>query len=115
MHRISFLILVAALITSLPVSPSFAHQPVMDMAPRWQKGFGGQVRYETYSSDKVLEGSKKIDNPLGRENFVHKTWLEGVYTFKREVRVTLKVPFVYQERISAINGVAPHQLAKTLT
>jgi len=88
---------------------AFAHQPVMDMAPRWQQGYGGQVRYENRYSDTVLEGSSKVDNPLGRDRSVHKTWLEGVYTFRREVRATIKVPFVYQERISVINGQAVKQ------
>jgi hypothetical protein len=76
----------------------FAHQPVMDMAPRWQKGYGGQVRYESHYSDKVLNGDNEVDNPLGRDRWVHTTWFEGVYTFKREVRATFKLPFVYQTR-----------------
>jgi len=28
----------------------FAHQPVMDMAPRWNGGYGFQVRYERFGS-----------------------------------------------------------------
>jgi hypothetical protein len=32
----------------------FAHQPVMDMAPRWDGGYGFQVRYESYGSDHTI-------------------------------------------------------------
>jgi len=41
----------------------------MDMAPRWDGGYGFQVRFEN-------------DN----------TWYEGVYTFDKSVRVTVKIP-----------------------
>ncbi|MGB5324163.1 MAG: hypothetical protein WBN40_01895 [Pseudomonadales bacterium] len=51
-----------------------AHQPVMDMAPRWSGGYGIQTRVE-------------------HANSASKTWLEGVYTFKPAVRMTLKVPY----------------------
>ena len=33
-----------------------AHQPVMDMAPRWAGGWGFQFRYETLGSDKNIGG-----------------------------------------------------------
>ena len=32
----------------------FAHQPVMDMAPRWSGGYGFQVRYESFGSDLTI-------------------------------------------------------------
>ncbi len=56
-----------------PASIAFAHQPVMDMAPRWNGGYGIQTRVE-------------------RANDVTTTWVEGVYTFKPSLRMTLKVP-----------------------
>lgn len=51
----------------------FAHQPTMDMAPRWNNGYGVQTRIEHANSETT-------------------TWLEGVYTFKPSVRMTLKIP-----------------------
>ena len=69
-----------------------AHQPVMDMAPRWEDGWGFQVRHEYRFSDDVLDGDDKAPNPFNREKRVQTTWFEGIYTFKREVRATLKVP-----------------------
>ena len=103
-------ILTALLIVSaIQIENVNADQPVMDMAPRWEKGYGIQIRQEYYGSSKLLEGNNKIDNPLGLERFVSKTWLEGVYTFNRSVRATFKLPFVYQRRIKNINGTGVRQ------
>lgn len=57
---------------------AFAHQPIMDMAPRWNNGYGIQIRTE------------KTDNQTI-------DWLEGVYTFKPSVRMTLKVPSIDED------------------
>lgn len=86
-----------------------AHQPVMDMAPRWEDGYGFQIRHEYYGSDNLMDGDNEIANPLGLERFVHKTWLEGVYTFDRSARVTFKLPYVDQERVKNIGGVGVKQ------
>ena len=62
-------------ICSLVISNlALAHQPVMDMAPRWNGGYGFQTRAEHANSETT-------------------TWVEGVYTFKPAVRMTLKVPY----------------------
>jgi hypothetical protein len=78
----------------------------MDMAPRWQDGWGMQIRQEFHYSDNLLDGSQDIANPIGREQRRETTWLEGIYTFKREVRATIKVPWVERERVSSIGGRA---------
>lgn len=88
---------------------ALAHQPVMDMAPRWEGGFGAQLRHEYRYSDDVLDGDSDASNPLGRERRVNTTWLEGVYTWRREVRATLKIPWIDQSRVSSINGVRTRQ------
>ncbi len=94
------------------VNVSYAHQPVMDMAPRWNDGYGFQVRHEYYGSDKLMNGDSEIANPLGLERFVHKTWLEGVYTFDRSKRVTFKLPYVDQKRTKNVGGVGVKQSNK---
>ncbi len=86
-----------------------AHQPVMDMAPRWQEGWGFQVRNEYRFSDELLSGDSDVSNPQGRERWVNTSWLEGVYTFKRELRVTAKIPWVEQSRVSVVNGASVKQ------
>lgn len=45
-----------------------------------------------------MSGTKDTENPLGRKLEIRTTWLEGVYTFKRELRVTAKVPWIDQSR-----------------
>ena len=67
-----------------------AHQPVMDMAPRWAGGWGFQFRYETLGSDKILNGE---DSNAGLSYYRKTTWLEGVYTWKRSIRATFKLPY----------------------
>jgi hypothetical protein len=76
----------------------WAHQPVMDMAPRWSGGWGLQLRQVWYGSDEYLAGSREQVNPLGLERYALQTWLEGVYTFDRSRRVTFKMPYLDKER-----------------
>ena len=98
-----------SLIMLIFVLPAYAHQPVMDMAPRWAGGYGFQVRQEHYGSDELRRGSTNTVNPLGIERFVDTTWLEGVYTFDRSIRATIKIPYIDQRRITPINGVGVGQ------
>ena len=74
---------IALLLVSGVPATGRAHQPVMDMAPRWEDGWGFQVRNEHRFSDELLSGDSEVSNPQGRERRVNTTWLEGVYTFKR--------------------------------
>ena len=88
-----------------------AHQPVMDMAPRWNDGYGGQIRYESYGSGALLNGSDDVDNPAGLERHVNKTWLEGIYTFNPSKRITFKLPYVEQRRVTLVDGQPVRQSA----
>ena len=91
--------------TLLFAQSALAHQPVMDMAPRWSGGFGIQVRQEYRATDDVLQGSSDVHGTPSRSRRVRTTWLEGVYTFDREQRITLKVPWVDQRR-EVVQGAA---------
>lgn len=44
------------------------------MAPRWSDGYGFQTRVESFNSTTT-------------------TWFEGIYTFKKSVRATFKLPY----------------------
>ena len=79
------------------------------MAPRWNEGYGFQVRYELYGSDDLMDGDSEISNPLGLKRFVDTIWLEGVYTFDRSVRATFKLPYVDQRRTKNIGGAGVRQ------
>lgn len=96
------------LVAGVPVTGR-AHQPVMDMAPRWEGGWGFQVRNEYRSSDELRSGDSEVSNPQGRERTVNTIWLEGVYTFKRGLRLTGKVPWVQQNRVSVVNDAPVKQ------
>jgi hypothetical protein len=72
----------------------------MDMAPRWGGGYGFQVRNEWQSSDKLLDGDSEVSNPNGQKRRINSSWLEGVYTFKRELRTTFKLPWIDQSRVT---------------
>jgi len=102
---VSFILLGLTLITT----PLLAHQPIMDMAPRWKGGYGFQIRQEHRSSNSLLFGSSKITNPFGREIKKDTTWLEGVYTFTRELRVAVKIPYVKQSRTIVLNNTRVDQ------
>jgi hypothetical protein len=90
----------------------FAHQPVADMAPRWEDGYGFQVRTQHYGSSTLLDGDSEVANPLGLKRFVDIIWLEGVYTFERSIRATFKLPYVDQRRVKNLNGVGVQQSNK---
>jgi len=94
----------AALGWLITVSAAEAHQPVMDMAPRWSGGYGFQVRYEFSTSDEIRDGTDEVSNRDDREKTVHTTWLEGVYTWRREVRATFKLPVIDQQRDARVEG-----------
>jgi hypothetical protein len=88
---------------------AYAHQPVMDMAPRWDGGYGIQMRHETYGSSELLDGDSEIANPSGLKRHVRKTWIEGVYTFDRSIRITAKLPYIDQSRTKNISGLGVKQ------
>lgn len=88
---------------------ALAHQPVADMAPRWEDGYGFQIRSQHYGSDKLLDGDAELANPLGLQRFVDKIWFEGVYTFERSIRATFKLPYVDQRRTKNMNGIGVRQ------
>ncbi|MBL4798224.1 MAG: hypothetical protein JKY50_12470 [Oleispira sp.] len=105
-----FYILFAILSTNQAV----AHQPVMDMAPRWQGGYGFQLRQETHYSDKLLSGESEVDNPFGQEQRISTSWLETIYTFRREVRLVVKIPYLDQQRTTVTDDGALKQAGRGL-
>lgn len=97
--------LLGATLAGVFAASAYAHQPVMDMAPRWEEGWGLQLRHESFGSKTLKQGTSKIANPLGLERHVRMTWVEGVYTFDRAKRVTFKLPYVRQRRVKNLSGV----------
>jgi hypothetical protein len=106
MNRFLRLVVFGSSLAALSVR---AHQPIMDMAPRWSGGWGLQIRQVWYGSDDYLDGSTELSNPDSLERYVRQTWLEGVYTFDRSVRVTFKVPYVEKSRTILSGGTPARQ------
>ena len=80
------------LICFSPVFIAQADDPIMNMMPRWSGGWGYQVHYEYINETDLLMGSKKVYPGFSEEiNVMH---LEGVYTWKKEIRITAKLPYV---------------------
>lgn len=77
----------------------------MDMAPRWSGGSGFQIRQTYRAADDVLDGRDQTANAFNRTRRVRETWFEGVYTFRREARVTFKLPWIDQQTESLRAGV----------
>lgn len=112
MHKNVFKIftLGVCLLATIGVPKSvLADQPVMNEAPRWAGGWGFQVREEYRSADTRIHNDSEIENPLGLERRVHTTWLEGVYTYDRSKRITIKIPWVDQRRVANIDGLRTKQ------
>ena len=74
------------------VTSVLGHQPVMDMAPRWAGGYGVQLFQVHSIADDLRHGESMLPNPQGLESRVDTRWLEGVYTFRREILNTAKEP-----------------------
>ena len=80
------------LICFSPVFIAQADDPIMNMMPRWSGGWGYQVHYEFINETDLLMGSNKVYPGFSEEiNVMH---LEGVYTWKKEIRITAKLPYV---------------------
>ena len=62
----------------------------MDMAPRWAGGYGFQIQYESFGSDRMrTEDYSTLDSTF----FQNTVWFEGVYTWNRSIRATFKLPY----------------------
>ena len=70
----------------------FADQPIMNMMPRWDGGYGIQVRSESIHRGDLLQGDKIAGKGFTED--ISQLHLEGVFTWDKSVRMTVKVPYV---------------------
>lgn len=82
----------------LLIPPAFAEQPIFDEMPRWKGGYGVQFLQEYRRSDQRLDGRETVDT--GSDERIHIFHIQGVYTWDKSVRMTLKVPVVIDARAS---------------
>ncbi len=107
MKALRALLIGASLIWNPAALP--AHQPVMDMAPRWKRGWGVEIHHGWRQSDELKDGDSDVDNPLGREHRANMTWINAVYAPIVEARVTAKIPLIDQSRTIERHGQAVKQ------
>jgi hypothetical protein len=80
----------------IALSPLDADQPIMNMMPRWDGGYGFQVRAEHVRRSDLKQGSGVVGRGFTEDlNQLH---LEGVYTWDRSIRLTAKLPYVADAR-----------------
>lgn len=73
-----------------------ADQPIMNMMPRWDGGYGFQVRAEHIHRSDLKQGSQTVGSGFTED--ISKIHLEGVYTWDRSIRMTFKLPYIVDAR-----------------
>ena len=87
-----------------------ADQPIFNEMPRWNGGWGVQGIYEYRHNPDLLDGDSVVSSDLSES--VHLFHLEGVYTWKRWIRLTAKVPYVIHAERELLSPSGP--IKKTL-
>jgi len=80
-----------------------ADEPIMNMMPRWDNGWGLQLIDEYRHEDDLLLGSRTAYSGFTED--VHILHFQGVYTWDRSVRLTYKIPYVLNARREMPDGV----------
>lgn len=85
-----------ALLLCLLTVPVTADQPIFNEMPRWSDGWGFQWIHEYRHDRDLLSGRSKVGHGFTED--IHILHLEGVYTWKKSIRMTAKIPFVLDAR-----------------
>lgn len=81
---------------------SHADQPIMNMMPRWDGGYGWQVIHEYTHKRDLLDGTTSLGSGLYED--IHRVHLEGVYTWDKSIRMTVKLPYVVNANRTILDG-----------
>ena len=87
-----FLVAVCLLGPSL----AWADQPIFDEMPRWKDGWGVQFLHEFRRHATQYDGTEVVEDPAQRD--VHILNIEGVYTWDKSIRATIKVPAILETK-----------------
>jgi hypothetical protein len=91
-----------ALLTLTCASQLLADEPIMNEMPRWAGGWGIQTVWEHRTERDLLLGGRKANEGFSEEvNILH---LEGVYTWKKSIRLSAKLPYVMNARREMPDG-----------
>ena len=95
----------------LSVFPVFAAEPILNMMPRGDHGWGLQFVEEYRHEGDLLLGSEKAYSGFTED--VHLLHLQGVYTWDRSIRLTAKLPYVVDARREIPNGLGGKSVSYT--
>ncbi len=71
-------------------------QPIFNEMPRWDNGWGFQIVRELRTERDLLDGETVVGRGFSED--VEILHLEGVYTWDKSVRMTVKIPYVVEAR-----------------
>lgn len=86
--------LISLLSHGLP--PLTADQPIMNMMPRWDGGYGFQILADTTHRKDLKQGNDIIGD--GYTESIKRLHLQGVYTWDRSIRLTFKLPYTLEAK-----------------
>ena len=81
-----------ALLLIISCSPLLGDQPIMNMMPRWDGGYGMQALAETIHRSDLKLGDVVVGKGFSED--IELLHLQGVYTWDRSVRLTFKLPYI---------------------
>ena len=73
-----------------------ADQPIMNMMPRWDGGYGLQALIETIHRSDLKQGDDVVGDGFSED--ITRLHLQGVYTWERSIRLTFKLPYIIDAR-----------------
>ncbi|MBO61623.1 MAG: hypothetical protein CMO63_06610 [Verrucomicrobiales bacterium] len=80
-----------------------ADEPIMNMMPRWDNGWGLQLIDEYRRESDLLLGDETAYSGFTED--VHLLHFQGVYTWDRSIRLTYKLPYVLSARREMPDGL----------
>jgi len=103
MQRVKPCLLTAGLLMAA-LSPLTADQPIMNMMPRWDGGYGFQVLVDTIHRSDLKQGNDVVGDGFTED--ITRLHLQGVYTWDRSIRLTFKLPYVIDARREVLGANA---------
>ncbi len=94
-------ILLALTVCTLCV-PAQAEQPIFDEMPRWKGGWGFQFLQEYRTQRGLYDDDERVRSDLAMD--AHLFHVQGVYTWYKWIRLTVKAPLVIDAQRTIING-----------
>ena len=98
-----FAIGLALILNVIFVSEVLSDQPIFNEMPRWDNGWGFQFVEEYRHESDLMSGDNIIAEGFSED--VHILHVEGVYTWDKSIRMTVKLPVVLDAKRELQDGV----------